>query len=469
MDEVYIENSGDAQSSQGEITYTVADYVADWTRGLSITEGSDITSFGVYSVYGSGTDDSCVYIDDETASVANGVWGFSPSLYYPSGKSLKFWAYSPLSSVSASSGVTYSFDLEKEVSADGVEEPQTYNEVLTIDYSVPTVDARDQPDIVVAAGYESDGSSGDPLELNFEHLLTKISLSAKLVDGIGETSEVDIYDDTGEYTGTQTVDNYDRYVVTRFTMQHIATKGTLIYADDAIISTNDSGYWIIDQSQRGVVITSTAYTLASPDSEHAVELNNTDYEYIMIDSEGKEQALFMIPQRIENLTEDVYAYKPTVYVTVYDKALDAYYRTSELYLPTPDGAWHSGQHINLQLEFDPNSEDLALMMSIQPTVREWTDHTVYSYVDPNITMWCSDNEISAAAGQVINLYTNSSSTPEVTFDDAGVTCVVGEKVGDYFPLTIDASASAASSVVMTVKVVNSDTNSLTKQFAITIN
>lgn len=464
----------DPQSS-GEIIYTVADQVADWTRGTSVDSGDDINDFIVYGVRKSGTDERSLYVNGLTAIEGqSGIWSFNPALYYPYGESLKFWAISPMTVESTATddkgnGVTYSFDLEKEVSADGVSAATTRNELLTINYSVPTTDARNQPDIVVAAGQTG---STSPLELEYQHLLTKITLSAKLDDeNVPATSTLITYDSEGNEIGTREVDNNDRYVVTRFTMQHIATNGTIMFEGGNIISTNDSGDWIIDQQiDRGVVIISTAYTLAPPTNEHAVELNTDDYQYIMKDSEGNDQALFMIPQRIEKLPADVYPYTPTVFVTVYDKELDAYYRTSELPLPTPDGdGWIMGEHINLQLEFNPSDDNLVIAMSITPVINEWTEHEVWAEVDPNITLWCSDNEIEAASGQVINLYTNTTNDPVVTFDDAGITATVGAKSGDsYFPVTIDASGATQTDVIMTVRVENSDSKTLTKQFALTV-
>ncbi len=241
-------------------------------------------------------------------------------------------------------------------------------------------------------------------------------------------------------------------------MENIVRKGS--------ITAPYSG-WEIDNTIFGEVTASTGHTIAKPDNANAVFLNNSAYQNIMVDSEGGDQALFMIPQPIE---ASQVGFTPTILVTVYDKLDDIYYRTKAMALPTPNKAgWLMGQHINLQLEFDPNDEDLVIPMSILPTMRQWEDHIVDTNIDANIKLWCDTYKISAANSQIVKLYSNSSNTPTVSFSNTSVTATVGAKTGDYFPLTIDGSAlSAGDEVTMSVEIENSDSKKITKEFKFTI-
>lgn len=400
------------QEDGGEVNFTLQEIDVDWTRGTSVDAATDITSVGVYAVRNSDdledkSYEKSLYINNLSAVQSDGIWQFSPSLYYPVGETLKFFAYSPYVNSSVN-GISSEFDLD--------------SEEMTLTYNAPTVDARNQPDILVSSGIGNQNGDGG-LDLNYSHALTKITMSAKAKSlPLIEVTGVD-----GELSYVE-----PEFYIVRFTMGYIATIGKLTCSadKDGVITigdaTNASGPWIIDQGTRSSVIASNAYTLPDPTGTYsdedkgeaihrdAVKLNTTSCENVM-----GGQALFMIPQRIENLPEDVYPYKPTIAVEIYEKVTDTYYRTSEMSLPTPDiddddegDGFQMGQHINLQFEFDIAATGVVIDMSLTPTVREWTDFEVNTDIDPNIYLMLeSENVTSVGEKATVVLYTNSAEMP----------------------------------------------------------
>lgn len=394
------------RGSDDEVTFTLQENKVDWaTRGQSIDAAAEIPTIGVYAVRNYGTENSTQFIDNKMGVQMENdktQWHFSPSLFYPYGETLKFFAYSPYGTGNENSGdgngITTSFDKDAET--------------MTIDYLAPTLDSRNQPDILVASGIGNKDNSGE-LQLDYAHALTKITLSAKLKSAPVATLK----------PGSTTEKYTPRYYITRFTMQNVATEGTLTCTADNTTgkiaigdADNDSGPWIIDQPSRGPVIASNAYILPDPtgtypdkgDEDEAVELNNTSYQNVMLE----DQALFMLPQRIETLPTEVYSKKPTIFITIYEAETDTYYRTSEMELKTPNGKrFEMGEYINYNFEFDIDDAGTVIDMSLVPEMKEWDDREIDVDIDPNIYLVLDDNFI---VDNKVILYTNSATTPEVT-------------------------------------------------------
>lgn len=420
---------GDEVLSNNEISYSIPEFETGFTRGISIDDVSMVGDFSVFAVRRSDAADHSLYINGIAATrVEAGVWGFSETLYYPLGEGLAFWCCLP--TPESTNGVAYSFSLD----GSGAKEE------LKIDYTVPTVDVRDQPDIMVAPNFIGDKEG---LAINFDHMLTKITVTAKLAAEI--------------------TDAEGRFVVTDIKMNNIATKGELTMEDKLITSTNDSGDWTIDQTSRGEVVVTTDQAIAPECSEHTVYLSNTGFQDVMIDGEGRNQALFMIPQRIDNLPSEVAA-QPTIVVTVYDSVNEVYYRTPEMLIPTfQSEGWLTNKHINMQLVFDPSNPDLTRLMTIYPIICPWYYQEVNIAIENNLILWCDIDEIDYASNPDgrVKVYTNCEAM-EATSEDC--TCsLVGSKIDGYFNLTVKGNKDIVN---VKVTVTNKNGKKLTKIFPI---
>ncbi len=407
-----------------EVTFTLDYAEVDWTRGTSIDNAAMISTVGIYAVRNSDdfsydSDVKTLYIDNTSATkLSDYTWHFSPSLYYPYGEALKVFAYSPYDD-STTSGVTTSFDLD--------------NETMSIVHVVPAIDARDQPDLLVATAIGNSDNNGS-LEFDYTHALTKITLSARFTE---YTSPTKVTNEDGELVDPE-------YYIVGFTLGNIATTGTLTCSasgEGVIGFGSDSDYgWSVDSSTRKSIITSNAYALPDPTGHYsstndAVQLTD-EFENIMVD-----QALFMLPQSVaatSSIDGGSSSGGSTITIEIYEKVEGKYYSSAEFSLPTPDidgdGTGDGlliGQHINLQYAFTVDPYGEVIEVSLTPTMVDWYEFDVLTDIDPNIYMLLeAENIESSGSTATVTLYTNSAVTPEVTSDTFTISSIAGTASGE---------------------------------------
>lgn len=129
------------------------------TRATTQTNTNFYSSFSVYAYVYTGNDwdaatDRKIYINGDNATKTNDIWSCNPARFWPGSEyNMKFYAFAP-----------HNLDIS------------WTNETPTISYTVNT-DAKQQKDIL-AATTETPGKKDGSLELEFQHLLTAINITA---------------------------------------------------------------------------------------------------------------------------------------------------------------------------------------------------------------------------------------------------------------------------------------------------
>ncbi len=439
--------------SDTAISFAAEELSADWeskstTRGVATNDMGDVSSIMVYAFLTEPGDIEVCYIDHEEATVMSddGLWGFTPARYYPKNYTLDFLSYTPEANATSgddNNGITQTLDFD--------------NKEITISYSAPTT-ARNQPDLMLATPTTEHSDDNPLVNLEFNHALTQVSMSAKVG---GETES-------------------GRYVITRFTFHDITIAADLTYSVD-----NGFGTWT--ESSNGEFITSAML----PNSSIATgvdDLGNTTYEdpvelpsgddYVSIMSNG--HTLFMIPQAIEGKSGTA----PTIQITItdteptYDIMIDEEtgeamldddgepitletftyltYRTDKLALPSPgDAGWLMGQHVNLQFEFDIDKANEVIPLSFTAKLLDWIETDVDKEIDANIYAYLSVDSIAAGV-TTVTLYTNGTVSKV-----GGVGTEYSTSGDNSYSITISGAGE------LTVNIDNSDGTTITKNFTIT--
>ncbi|MFI3293676.1 MAG: fimbrillin family protein [Rikenellaceae bacterium] len=417
------ELANDTPNGDTAISFTTEELTADWgskssTRGVAVDDVNSVSSIMIYSFLTNPEEYvTSPYINHKAAEKGDdNYWSFEIPEYYPGdGSTLDFLAYTPAANATSggdNNGITQTLDFE--------------NKSVKFSYVTPIV-GRNHPDLMLATP-EVEKSSTSPLDnLQFEHALTQLSMSASV--------------------GNVTPEN--RYVITRFTFHDITTGATMDYSVDSGI-----GDWT--PTAGGDFIVSAMLPDPTIEGETQVKLTKEDKSIM---SNG--HTLFMIPQEIDG--------KATIQITIYDTDPDSdlTYRTDRLTLPAPTGksGWEAGDHVNLQFVFDVNDDNLVIDMTLEAKLLDWVEQDVDKEVDANIYAFLSHEEISG--NTTVTLYTNGVAT-EVTTDGTIITgATLGSADGNgYYPITLTTSGTGEGSI--TVKIENSHETTITKTFSITV-
>lgn len=393
----------DGNETSGEISFGSA---VEWTRGAEMNE---ITSLSLYSIFSyKKWEDEDVIKDDmlpfftsdytttiELTSTDNGATlSYDGGVrYWPTGESeyLNFFALYPASEL------TTTFD---ETSG----KPQ-------FSYTMSAL-AGENDDLAfdVLTDMTSATSDNGSVKFNLEHLLSKLTLKAKLE---GECEE----DENGTYTNVS------------YTINGITIYGLNGNAD-LVINSDGTTAWDIDETKSTMDLTATQGVTFLPYTDTEAALNGDNYTDIMANAKEadpelgteatKDQAIFVLPQGLGD-NRDV---APTVKVRI-RKSFDSedsdgntfntevIYETDEIEIPhasADNEDWVGGTHYALSFIFDISKlSEYDTPLTLASQIYGWSEATVDVEVQPNLYIYASDSfiEVDAAATYAdFCIYTN---------------------------------------------------------------
>ncbi len=442
------ETTYDESYSNTAISFATEELTADWeTKGLTRGEvigdiNKDVSSILVYSfLTNQDADIVAPLINNEVATKdASDIWSFNPSYYYPLGETLDFLAYTPAAhygwALSGNNGIFQTLDFE--------------NKSVKFTYAVP-VEGRNHPDLMLATPVTGCSGTNPVGTLQFNHMLTKLTMSAKMADG----------------TATE---HLNRYKITSFTLHNIQTAASLDYS----VASSD-GEWY--DGVYGDFIVSNVLPGGAPEDypEEKPTLLTTGAEYQDVMNNG--QAVFMIPQPIEYSIPRIG--KPAIQITITDtKPTDIVqngvttqtylnYRTGMMELPSYNQeGWKKGQAVDLRFEFTFDPDMVVLPMSLSVKLIPWVDQDIEVDVDPNIHAWLDTKSVKANGITYLKLYTNGEVlSAEPVSGVSKVECALTKNDGYY---SIAVTAGSAGKASFKVVLDNSHDGTITKNFYINV-
>ncbi len=435
----------DMPDSDTIISFTGKEQTDGWgtksiTRGLATNDVDNAPSnIMVYSFIEDSPLTTSPYINNQEAvkDAATNIWHFEPKYYYLQDKTLSFLAYLPKPDVSTEddsyiNGITQTLDFD--------------NQKVTFGYDVP-LNGRNQPDLMLAAPKAGCNSTNQVGILNFKHVLTKITLSAKMADGTEEKYK-------------------DRYKITHLSFHNIKISGSLDYSVSSFFGDwygGKYGNYVVEQMLPGGDPTISGETPT---------LLTTGDGFVNIMNNG--QALFMVPQPIEGSTNS--NGKPSIQITITDNeptivtstdgtTTEEYmtYRTDIIPLPSPEQAgWQPGKAIDLQFEFMFDPDMVVIPMSLTAKLMQWTNQNVEEEIEQNIYAWLDVKSVLAGTTTTLKLYTNG-----VVTSASGMSANLGGKNGDYYPIEITPTTTIGTESFEVV-IKNSRGKTITKKFYINV-
>lgn len=330
---------------------------ADWTKCITLDKIADVRDQQVFSYLTEKSSWSQTatnlkpYITDDIAQpfsltqIGSNVWTYGDERWWPINESdkLSFISFAPVDEIAHSI-------------VDGTPK---------FTYTLSPVVANNHDLVASAALNQSSSTNNGYVDLDLNHILSKISFEAK-ISGL--------------------IDRDATYQIEGITFFDLYSDAELKIADTGAMS------WSIDNSAEPINVTSTeGYAIADLESDPVIL--STTSQSIMREGHG----IFLLPQ---TTAADGKKVAPTMKVRILETTKDGtqtLYETAAVTIPIVTGqdyVWKMGTHYKYSLDIDISDiANFETPMSVRSTIHPWSETDIDVQVHKNIYLYTSDNTI----------------------------------------------------------------------------